>query len=133
MHINIGQIKNNKVKEGKGLFPDLHVSNDLYRTQLGHTQHARSDLYLVPANMRVLLGLVAIRPRSVGDGAAESMLVVARLGAAADRQGAAIDRLGSANDREVATVNRTGAASDHQGATVDRPGAIIDNQCAAVD
>jgi hypothetical protein len=85
MHINIGQRKNNKVKEGKGLFPDLHVSNDLYRTQLGHTQHARSDLYLVPANMRVLLGLVAMRPRSVGDGAAESMLVAARLGAAADR------------------------------------------------
>jgi hypothetical protein len=62
-------------------------------------QRARSDLCLVPANVRLLLGLAMTRLRRASDGTAESMLVVARFGAAADCQGAAVDRLGAASDR----------------------------------
>jgi hypothetical protein len=55
--------------------------------------------------LRVLFELVMTQPSHAGDGAAESMLVVAHLGAAVDCQGAAI--------------NHPGAASDHQGAAAD--------------
>jgi hypothetical protein len=80
----------------------------------------------VPANVRVLLGLVMTRPRRGGDGIDESMLVVAHLGATADRQGATVDRPGAASDRQDAIVDRMGPASDRQDATADHPGAIID-------
>jgi hypothetical protein len=42
----------------KALLHDLCAGNDLYRIQLGHAQRARSDLRLVSANMKELLGLV---------------------------------------------------------------------------
>jgi hypothetical protein len=53
----------------------------------------------VLANVRVLLVLVTTQPRCASDGAAESMLIVSHLGAAADGQGAAVDRLGATSDR----------------------------------
>jgi hypothetical protein len=65
----------------------------------------------VLANVRVLFGLVMMRPSFVGDGAVESMLAVARLGAATDRQGAIAGREGATSDRQ-------GATSDYQGATI---------------
>jgi hypothetical protein len=58
----------------------------------------------VQANVSVLLGLVMMRPRCAGDGVAELMMVVACLGAAADRQFVAVDRSGDANDRHGATT-----------------------------
>jgi hypothetical protein len=60
--------------------------------------------------VRVLFGLVTMRLSHAGDGATESMLVVACLGATADHQGAIDDR---------------------KGATVDRPGAVVDHPIAA--
>jgi hypothetical protein len=48
-------------------------------------RRARSDLRLMLANVRVLFGLVTMRLSRTGDGAAESMLVIARLGATTDR------------------------------------------------
>jgi hypothetical protein len=77
----------------------------------------------VLANMRVLSSLVMTRPSRAGDGAAESMLVVACLGAATDRQGVPVDRPSAASDGQGATINHPGAASnaasDYQGATTD--------------
>jgi hypothetical protein len=140
LHINIGQIENNKVKKGKDLFPDLRVGNDLYWIQLGHAQRARSDIRLVLENMWAFLGLVMMWPRCAGDGAAESVLVIARLGATTDRQGAVVDRPGAGNDHQFGTVDHTSAASDrlgavvdHQGATVDRLGVAVDSLAAAID
>jgi hypothetical protein len=40
------------------------------------------------------------------DGIAESVLVVARQGAAADRQGAVVDRMGVAANRQGAVIDR---------------------------
>jgi hypothetical protein len=42
------------------------VGNDPYWIQLGHTWHARLDLHLVLANMRVLFGLVTTWPNYAG-------------------------------------------------------------------
>jgi hypothetical protein len=61
------------------------VGDDPYRIQLGHVRRARSDLRLVLANVRVLFGLVTTRPSCASDSAAESMLVITRLGASANR------------------------------------------------
>jgi hypothetical protein len=59
----------------------------------------------VLANVKVLFGLVTMRRRRAGDGAAESMLVVTHLGATADRQGAAINRPGDASDHQGVATN----------------------------
>jgi hypothetical protein len=59
----------------------------------------------VLANMRVLFGLVTMRPSHASDDAAESMPVVARLGGTDDHQGV--------------VVNHPDAISDRQGATTD--------------
>jgi hypothetical protein len=104
--------------------------------------------------MRMLLGLAVTQPSCANDGAIESMLTIACLGATTDRQGptvdhpsaiddhhgATIDRLGVAGDCQGATIDRMGAAvdhsgavDDHQGATIDRPSATSDRQGAAVD
>jgi hypothetical protein len=61
--------------------------------------HARSDLYLVLANVGVLFDLVMMRPSRARDGATESMLVVARLGAAVECQGAIGDHPGAVGNR----------------------------------
>jgi hypothetical protein len=55
-------------------------------------QRARSDLCLVLENMRVLFGLVTMQPSRPDDDVAELTLVVARLGATANHQGATVDR-----------------------------------------
>jgi hypothetical protein len=48
----------------------------------------------------VLFGLVTTRLRHAGDGAAESMLGGASLGATVDRQGTAIDHTGASGARQ---------------------------------
>jgi hypothetical protein len=48
-------------------------------------QHARLDLHLVLANLRVLFGLMMMRHSCVDDGTTELMLVIARLGVTVDR------------------------------------------------
>jgi hypothetical protein len=73
----------------------------------------------VLANVRVLFGLVMTRLSRAGNGTAESMLVIAHLGATADHQGATIDHLGAARDRQGATADRLGAIGNHQGAVTD--------------
>jgi hypothetical protein len=97
---------------------------DPYEIQLSYTWRARLDLRLVLANMRVLFGLVMTQSSHAGDSVVESMLVVARLGASADRQGAI-------GDHQGATVDRTGATGDHQGAVIERLRAAIDLQGVA--
>jgi hypothetical protein len=81
----------------------------------------------VLANMRVLLGLMMTRLGRAGDDAVESMMVITRLGATIDRQGATIEHLGAASDHQGATVDCTGVASDHHGATIDHSGAASDH------
>jgi hypothetical protein len=71
---------------------------------------------------KVLCGLMATQPSCVADGAAKSMLVVARQGIAAERQGATVDRQSATVDRLSATVNRPGATVDHQGVISSRHG-----------
>jgi hypothetical protein len=67
-------------------------------------QRPRSNLHLVLANVRVLLFLVMTQLRYAGDGTAESMLIIAHLGATADRQGVVVDRPSAASDRQSAIV-----------------------------
>jgi hypothetical protein len=69
--------------------------------------------------MRVFFGLVKTWLSHAGDGDAESMLVVAHLGATTNHQGAAIDRPGAARDRQGATIDRLGAIGDRQGAATN--------------
>jgi hypothetical protein len=72
----------------------------------------------VLANVRVLFGLVTMRPSRVGDGATKSMLCVTRLGATADRQGAIVDRPGATDAHQSVTTDYKGVI-DHQGITAD--------------
>jgi hypothetical protein len=83
----------------------------------------------VLANVRVLLVLVTTQPRRASDGTVESMLILARMGVAADRQGAAVDRPGAASDRHGATIDRTGAASVRLSASNDSQGVTADKMC----
>jgi hypothetical protein len=62
--------------------------------------------------LRVLFGLVVMQPSRVGDGVAQSVLVVPHQGVTADRQGA--------------TVVHQGAAVIPPSATIDHPGALVD-------
>jgi hypothetical protein len=59
----------------------------LIESNSGHVRHARSDLRLVLANMRMLFTLVTMRPSHAGDGA-----VVDRSGAVVNCPGATDDR-----------------------------------------
>jgi hypothetical protein len=93
---------------------------DPYWIHLDHAWRARLNLQLVLANVRVLFGLVMMRLSHAGDGATESMLVVARLGATTDHQGAVVDHPSAADDRQGAIVDRLGAVNDRQGAA-DEP------------
>jgi hypothetical protein len=78
------------------------------------------------ANVRVLFGLVMTRLSRVGDGVSESMLGVAHLGAAADRQGAAVDRQGPVAYRRVPppTVRVPSPAGRVLSSTADCQGVI---------
>jgi hypothetical protein len=64
--------------------------------------------------MRVLFGLVMMRPSRVSNSVA-----VDRPGVISDHQGATIDR-------PSIVVDRPGAIGDRQGATIDRTGATTD-------
>jgi hypothetical protein len=55
--------------------------------------------------MRVLFGLVTMRPSHANDDAAESMPVVAHLGGTDNHQGAVINHLDATSDRQGATTN----------------------------
>jgi hypothetical protein len=84
----------------------------------------------VLANVRVLFGLVKTRLSHDGNGAAKATLVVARLGAAADRQGAVINRPGAANACQGVDIDCKGVIN-HRGIAIDCQGAAIDCQGTA--
>jgi hypothetical protein len=136
------------------------VGNDPYWIQFGHTWRARSDLRLLLTNEKVLLGpvttwssragdgaaesvlvvawchsrvlLVMTLPSNAGDDTAESMLVVAHQVITANRQGAAVDRLSVVGAGQGATVDHQSAAVNHKGVIADRQGAAF-NRLGAVD
>jgi hypothetical protein len=60
----------------------------------------------------VLFGQVMRRPNHAGNGAAESMLAVARLGATADHHGAIGDRSGVAINRLGIAIHRLCVVGD---------------------
>jgi hypothetical protein len=76
---------------------------------------------------------VTTLPSHAGDGAAKSVLAVARQGIAADCQGAVVDRQGAATDCQHTDDGRQGATIDHQGSITSHQGVIVDRQGAAAD
>jgi hypothetical protein len=95
-------------------------------------RRARLDIHLVLANGRVLFGLETTRLSHSSNGAAESMLGIARLGAAADHQGGTVDRPGAADAHQGVVADYKGVV-DCRGITADRQGAVVGRQGTTAD